>query len=861
MIPRICLQKDIRSSRAIPCSVTELVKAMKDPAVQRIADQIKTLQNGEEYDKDLIQAYKQQLPAITPHACRFDKDKRKSEGATASGLVMLDVDHVDPQEPDREVTESPRSVPQPSFSTGEYMGDGLLVTGSLPQGHDHKCTLPQGYDRQSRDGLQVTGSHADGGSAGEILKQVQDDKGSLAAYNLRRWGLPTDEKFYKENGIYFVAVTPSGHGLRVIGERQQGETLERGMARLASLLGIVEYDSCTKDLARLSYLMPWSYVLYFDSDGFVWENPSDPSQGERGGHAGQWADAGYWLRREYQLQLPTALEQKELREEQTEAQERRSGKRDIYPDSYDGLPYEQIIKQLLIAHKVDEKGPKVGQRNIVYYKLALDLRYICDFEADFIYHVLPDWGLPENERRSTIRSALGTPKRSNFPDLLQGALIAVRQMQEDENKAEALDIRKYSPEDLEMPRLPKVLQVICRRLPKSYHPAMVIASLPILGALATSVRMKYIDGQTHSLSFMSCIAAPSGTGKSFIRQPIDLLMTPINEHDEEERRKQEEYKEALKKAKNSKQQPEDPHACPRNNGINISVAALLKLMYYSGEKHLIAIGEEIDTLAKSEKAGVWSQKSDIYRLAFDNAKYGQQYISENSFSAYVNVYYNLLITGTLGGMYKFFNNVENGLVSRVAFATLPDMFATSIPKFEQYTETEREYVIEVARRLDSSSGEVSCKKVYEAMEQWQEEKRQLAELTDSRAVDSLRRRACVMGFRAGMLAYLLEGMKGAKLAADFGVWVAEYVFRQQMTLFGELFEKSYRDQTRQAEGNRGNVRNLLAQLPNEFSTADFIAIRRKNGQSADVRRILSRWTLSGLIKKTGEKKYQKLTAV
>ena len=756
MIPRICIQRDIRSSRAIPCSVTELVKAMKDPAVQRIADQIKTLQNGEEYDKDLIQAYKQQLPAITPHACSFEMNRRKSEFATASGLVMLDVDHV------------------------------------------------------------------------ELAHEFE-----------------IDQKLLKENKIYFVAVTPSGHGLRVIAERNHGETLEAGQQRLAKLLGFAEYDSCTKDLARLSYLMPWSYVLYIDTDGFVWDSEDE----------GQ-----YWLTKEYQLQLPTALEQKELQEEQTESQERRSGKRDIYPDSYDGLPYEQIIKQLLIAHKVDEKGPKVGQRNIVYYKLALDLRYICDFEADFIYHVLPDWGLPENERRSTIRSALGTPKRSNFPDLLQGALIAVRQMQEDENKAEALDIRKYSPEDLEMPRLPKVLQVICRRLPKSYHPAMVIASLPILGALATSVRMKYIDGQTHSLSFMSCIAAPSGTGKSFIRQPIDLLMTPINEHDEEERRKQEEYKEALKKAKNSKQQPEDPHACPRNNGINISVAALLKLMYYSGEKHLIAIGEEIDTLAKSEKAGVWSQKSDIYRLAFDNAKYGQQYISENSFSAYVNVYYNLLITGTLGGMYKFFNNVENGLVSRVAFATLPDMFATSIPKFEQYTETEREYVIEVARRLDSSSGEVSCKKVYEAMEQWQEEKRQLAELTDSRAVDSLRRRACVMGFRAGMLAYLLEGMKGAKLAADFGVLVAEYVFRQQMTLFGELFEKSYRDQTRQAEGNRGNVRNLLAQLPNEFSTADFIAIRRKNGQSADVRRILSRWTLSGLIKKTGEKRYEKLIA-
>ena len=64
-------------------------------------------------------------------------------------------------------------------------------------------------------------------------------EGNLAAYNLRRWGLPTDEKFYKENGIYFVAVTPSGHGLRVIGERLHGETIEAGQERLARMIGVI----------------------------------------------------------------------------------------------------------------------------------------------------------------------------------------------------------------------------------------------------------------------------------------------------------------------------------------------------------------------------------------------------------------------------------------------------------------------------------------------------------------------------------------------------------------------------------------------------------------------------------------------
>ena len=771
MIPRICLQKDIRSSIAKPCSVTELVAAMRDPKVQEICDTIKTLQNGEEYDKDLIQAYKRQLPAITPHACEFKSGKRKSENATASGLVMLDVDHV----------ENPRQW------VDDFSND-LNMSLPLEPNTTAKC-------------------------AGDWMK---------------------------EQKIYMIAITPSGHGLRVIGERREGETLADGMARLASLLGISEYDQCTKDLARLSYLMPWSYVLYFDGDGFVWENEDE---------------GGYWLRKEYQLQLDTALEQ--LTTPAAAAEEallkEKVDKTREYPLEYDGLPYKNIARELVALHGGE---PKQGERNNMYFTLANDMRYLCDFDPEFMLRVMPEFGLSRQERSQVVRSAISRPRRNALPDLVQRALINVKA--ELGRLDNTLDMSQFKADDLQMPRLPRLLQVLCRNLPESYRAAMVIASLPVLGALATRVRFKYLDGQVHSFSFLCCIAAPAATGKSFIRQPIDLLLTPINEQDEIERKKDQEYKEKLRACRNKKEQPEDPHACPRNNGINVSVAALLKLMTYSGGKHLIAIGEEIDTLAKSERAGVWSQKSDIYRLAFDNSNYGQQYISENSFSANVQVYYNLLITGTPGGMYRFFRDVENGLVTRVAFATLPDMFATSIPKFEPYTEAERDYLVGEARRLDLEGGEIECQKVSDALARWQEEKRSLAEQTDSRAVDTIRRRAGVIGFRAGMLCYLLNERKSPKVAADFGEWVAEYVFRQQMTLFGEQFEQSARETAEKTDTSKGRVRNLLKDLPQKFTNADLIGLRRKNGQSTDIRMVLYRWQKAGYIRKEGDKEWVKI---
>ena len=278
---------------------------------------------------------------------------------------------------------------------------------------------------------------------------------------------------------------------------------------------------------------------------------------------------------------------------------------------------------------------------------------------------------------------------------------------------------------------------------------MVIASLPILGALATRVRFQYLDKQEHSFSFMSCITAPAATGKSFIRKPVNLLLTPIDRQDELERKREEEYKEALRAAKNSKMQPTNPRACPRNNGINVSIAKLLQLLAYSDGKHLIGIGEEIDTLVKSERAGVWSQKSDIYRLGFDNAKYGQNYMSDNSFSANVPVFYNLLLTGTPGGMYRFFKDVEDGLVTRFCFAQLPDMFGADIPAFENYTEAEEREIIDIADCLDKAAGTIACSHVGVRIRRWLNEKRDVAIREDSRAVDTLRKRAAVIGYRAG----------------------------------------------------------------------------------------------------------------
>jgi hypothetical protein len=446
--------------------------------------------------------------------------------------------------------------------------------------------------------------------------------------------------------------------------------------------------------------------------------------------------------------------------------------------------------------------------------------------------------------------------------ILQGAIAVCERDAEFANDPEASEKKMLSKSTaLPLPELPRLLKLVCRRLPADYRPAMIVASLPVLGTLATGIRFEYLDRQEQSLSFFSCITAPAASGKSFIRKPLDLLLTPINENDELEREKEQAYKEKLRASKNSKNQPEDPHACPRNNGIAISIAKLLQLLTYAEGKHLIGIGEEMDTLVKTERAGVWSQKSDIYRLAFDNAEYGQAYMSDASFNAHIKVYYNLLLTGTPNSLKRFFKDLENGLATRVCFAQLPDTSFTEIPVFAPYTDAEKEEIIRWARQLDTEQGTIVCPQVGTVIADWLERKRQQAIDADSHAMDILRRRSAVIGFRAGMLCYLLEDHKYTKVVGAFAEWVAEYVFRNQMELWGDQMEQELTGALEVISSERGSVRSLLDSLPAEFTAADLIKLRARKGQSvkgSSISMVLNRWRATNRIEKFNETTWRKL---
>ena len=72
----------------------------------------------------------------------------------------------------------------------------------------------------------------------------------------------------EELGILLAHISPSLEGLRLVFIMPQGMDLAQAQAWMASQLGDTQYDSCVKDYARCSFVVPREYFLYMSEDLF-----------------------------------------------------------------------------------------------------------------------------------------------------------------------------------------------------------------------------------------------------------------------------------------------------------------------------------------------------------------------------------------------------------------------------------------------------------------------------------------------------------------------------------------------------------------------------------------------------------------
>lgn len=621
----------------------------------------------------------------------------------------------------------------------------------------------------------------------------------------------------RELGIMLAHVTPSGQGLRVVIKAQRN-TMYDGcrsvgdfQRRLALALALEEWlDPVAHDMARLSFCPQESDILFLTKRLFT-EAPEVCT---------------------FDGPAPAAAPSQPAATASTQSE-------------YEHTPLSDIF-----AHYFELTGglPQEGGRNARFYGAARDLRYICDFNPSVLARHMPDVGLSPEEVLSVCTSACQSSRASRIPAAVEEALAlaAAATAPDDALAAPAAETQEA---DVKLPSIFRPLVACC---PPGFRDAAVLALLPMVGTMATGVRARYLDGELHSPSFVTVVTAEQASGKSFTRRLVDVVLHQLRDADAAARAVENAYRLELRRKKNAKEQPVDPRAVIRLVPASVSVAKLLQRLDYADGKHIFSFAEELDTVIKSNQGGAWSQKSDIYRNAFDNAEYGQDYMSENSYSATVRVFYNLLFLGTPRQTRRFFQDVENGLVSRCCFAQLPDGFGQAMPVMGALSDAQREDLQRQLSTLAAVNGEVSADFLLPPLNAWLEEQRTLALKENNRARDIFRKRAAVMGFRAAAMLvplYVRSG-KNQALLRDFALYIAQLVLRNQLSFAGEklnaLLNSAPSDKTRSAQ--------LFDSLSGRFTLSDLSAALAKSGMKSPARTLVYLWQKNGFIEKSGFEK-------
>ena len=526
------------------------------------------------------------------------------------------------------------------------------------------------------------------------------------------------------------------------------------------------------------------------------------------------------------------------------------GKQSGFPSDYNGIPYSVIVNALLATFGFKDGNVPEGARNSTLYRLARQLRYICDFNPMYIQSVVPSWGLTEEEIKQTIHSAVNSTRATNLPYELNHAINQIQKPDLSTQAKRQEYLQRLNPLPRQMPFL---MRYIWKRYGRNGRSALV-ASLPMLGTLLGRFESRYLDGRKHRPVFMCVVAGHAGSGKGFLSDMQEWLLKPVLEQDEKGRQELEVYSREREKKKGAKQLPDKPTPCMRVLSATSSNGMLLERAKSSLGQPLCVITEEIDESGRANRNGAWADKSDIYRKAFDGATWGQDYLT---YSGCVKLFVNLVFAGTYVSVRNYFSNVENGLMTRFFFTEMARDLGRNVEmRWEGETADDRKAaaivqdLYEKGSTIDIPAPEniisVALPKAKKAAYDFNEEK--IAEWEASgpdeehrdTAIDLLRRRAAVTIFRASQIMYALEGGKETTQGMAMARWFGNEAFLNQYIMFGDQINEMSRandaisrkqDIAASRVARNNALFRLLDKLPEEFTNTDIRKVMKECGMN------------------------------
>ena len=704
------------------------------------------------------------------------------------------------------------------------------------------------------------------------------------------------------DSICLVHVTPSTEGLRLIFKIPKGMTLAEAQKWMSEQLEDNDYDSCVKDLARPSFLVPEDYILYIDeaklfevantslnikeggaseSEDLKEGSASESEDLKQGGlhrtnnrnsvasnDKGEGFDAPPTLERSGSERRVGAVSPSPLRgegrgERWSPPYEGGTGwlgktSETQFPQEYNGIPYATLVTKLV---ELLGGEPQHGSRNTFIFTLACYLRYICDDNADWVKSVIPIFGEEQKRAFTTVESACARKQSHVMPGIVRKAIkLCQDELEKGQGKnyeeADFGDIgnpNSYFYHVNELPtKLPRLIKLLVSKTPKMYQPAVSQAVFPPLAAHLCSTRFRYIDNVEHEATLMSILCAPTGSGKECVSEPINHIMADIRIRDAEQRAREKAWKDECNSKGSNKDKRERPEGLViQEVNIDMTNPAFVLRMKEAEEHFLYAKVNELNLFDALK--GKTNQHFRIMELAFDLGIYGQDRVGVQSVTETVRVRFNWNASCTPKKCRDYFRRVvTDGPVSRISFSTIDRRpCGSEIPVYGSYDAAFDEELRPYIENLVKARGLVDCPQAFKLAQKLVEENAEFARLSQNYVFENLSFRANVIAYLKACVLYVANGMKWEKSIEDFVRWSERYDLWCKLKLFGQMIYEADNEQAKTDKEFVSGPKNLLRMLPDEFTLEDYLKLRRQQGFEGDDRKramnAINQWVHRGYV--------------
>ena len=443
-----------------------------------------------------------------------------------------------------------------------------------------------------------------------------------------------------------------------------------------------------------------------------------------------------------------------------------------------------------------------------------------------------------------------------FPERLAGDFMGQIPNCKSPERLAGSNLKVQSSEDEEYPvpppmpkKLPKLVELLISKTPEIYQPAVACAIFPPLATHLWRTKFRYIDNVEHEATLMTCLLAGTGAGKSCVQKPIDFIMEDIRKRDQENLKREKEWKdEMMRKGANKDKRKRPENLIIQEIDADMTNPAFVMRTAEAKEHFLYTSLNEIDQFDALKGSGF--QQFRIMCLAFDPGNlYGQTRVGTQSVTERVTIRFNWNASTTIHKGIRYFKRVlTDGPVSRINFCTIPERdIGEDIPVYGTYDEEFRNSLKPYIDNLCMASGLVECKEAFHLAEVLKDENAEFSRLSQDRVYENLSFRANVIGYLKACVLYVANGYQWEPEIEDFIRWSERYDLYCKMRFFGDAIKKAERDGDQ--ESKKGPM-SILAFLPDKFSYQQVESLRLKNDMNAKgTAKMLRNWLHRGYIEK------------